>query len=78
MDSESYCKHPFDVLLKDESGYWNCMCGATGRLVADYDRKLKFSIPKDKPTRQQRRAWERTVIKEFKKSQQKRQAKTTT
>ena len=66
------CEHPFDVLLKDENGYWNCMCGATGNLVADYNRKLRFSIPKQKQTRQQRRQWERTLIKEFTKSAKKK------
>ena len=66
------CEHPFDILLKADDGYWHCMCGATGNLVADYNRKLRYSIPKQKPTRQQRRAWERTVIKEFVKSQKKK------
>ena len=40
------CGHPFDVLLRDESGFWNCMCGASGRLEANYDGRLKFVIPK--------------------------------
>ena len=66
------CEHPFDMLLKADDGYWHCMCGATGNLVADYNRKLRYSIPTQKPTRQQRRAWERTVMKEFVKSQKKK------
>lgn len=68
VDDSQVCVHPFDVLLRDSSGHWNCMCGAVGKLEANYDGRLKFTIPKQKATRQQRRAWERKMIKEFKRS----------
>ena len=71
-DEIAACEHPFDILLKDEYGYWNCMCGATGNLVGDYNGKLRFSIPRQKQTRQQRRTWERKVMKEFVKSQKRK------
>lgn len=77
-ETKDYCKHPFDVLLRDETGYWNCMCGSVGSLGWDFDGKLKFIIPGDtKPTRQQRRKWERQMTKDYLK-RKKKLAKTTT
>ena len=77
-ETEDYCKHPFDVLLRDDNGYWNCMCGATGSLGWEFDGRLKFIIPDGKrPTRQQRRKWERGIVKDYKR-RLKKQAPTTT
>ena len=78
MDTETLCKHPFDVLLRDEGGYWNCMCGATGSLGWSNDGKLKFIIPDGRrPTRQQKRKWLRGLVKDREK-RLKKQARMTT
>ncbi len=64
-EAKDYCEHPLDILLRDDQGYWICVCGSTGILEADFDRKLRFKIPAQKMTRQQKRKWHRVIEKDF-------------